>query len=101
MAKHPATSGHITSNMLSRAKNLCSARGALPKDWDDWFPGTIPLLVKVQGINVTVQHILDYAEARMLQTDDPTRLLEAAQCLALIHYLGNPDPKVVVVSVHG
>lgn len=101
MAKTPARPERVTSNMLSRAKNLCSARGALPKDWDDWFPEVIPLLVDIPGINITVQHILDFAKARINQVNDPTMLLEAAQCLALIHYLGNPSPGTVVVSIHG
>ena len=86
----------VSTNMLGRAKSNCSKRGSLPKDWDDWFPSLIPLLVPIDGPHITVQHVLDYAIARLRQLSDPTRLLEAAQCLALLHYLGNPPPSTIV-----
>lgn len=75
---------------LTRAKNLCSARGALPHDWDDWFPSAVPLLTQVVGRYVTVANLVDYGRQRVLQVDDPTRFIEAAQCFALLHHLGAP-----------
>ena len=96
-------SGRITPNMLGRAKNHCSQRGALPKDWDDWFPRAMPLLdgAGIQGPHITVQNILDYARVRMEDVNDPTRFIEAAQCLMLIHFLDNPSPDTIVTSVYG
>lgn len=96
-----AKQARITQNMLSRAKNLCSAREALPKDWDDWFPSAIPLLVKVEGPHVTAQHILDYAKARLENITDTSRFVEASQCLMLLHFLGQPLPDTIVTSAYG
>jgi hypothetical protein len=97
----PVPTKRILPADLGKARNLTSARLALPKDWDDWFPGTIQLLVDVPGPDITVQHILDFAAARLKQVEDPHRLLEAAQCCALIWYLGNPSPDTIVTSIYG
>lgn len=91
----------VTPATLGKAKNMCSARGGLPKDWDDWFPTALPLLVEITGPDIRVRDILAFAGARMKQVEDPTRLIETAQCLALIHYLGNPPPNTIVTSVYG
>jgi len=89
----------ISPKALKRAKSLCSARGALPKDWDDWFPSTIPLVVRIDGADITIKHLIEFAKVRLEHLDDPNRFLEVAQCVALIHYLGNPPLDAVVASV--
>lgn len=103
MAKSPGPKvRRITAAQLQRAQNNCNAREGIPADWDSWFPSTIPLLVPVSGTDITAGDIYAFAEARMKQQGEGEfGLLEAAQCLALLHYLGSPPPETIVTSHFG
>lgn len=81
---------------LSRACVEMSKRNALLGDWNDWFPGTIKLRLGLSCDCVTAEHVQQYAILRVEEDDDEARFLEAAQCLALLHYLGNPSPGTVI-----
>lgn len=86
----------ISRRKLLGAVRKCSSRGALPDDWDDWFPGAVPLLVPTLGRNITVANLIDYGRERVLHVGDPTRFIEAAQCFALLHHLGSPALPTII-----
>jgi hypothetical protein len=88
----------IGRRMLVNAKRQCTAARALPADWDDWFPETIQLRLGA-GSRITVRDIVEYSRVRMTEdVEDPLRFIEAAQCLALIHFLGSPPLDTIVIT---
>ena len=76
---------------------MASGNKPLPADWSGWFPECIMTHLNIRGTRVTARHILMYAMARIADVDD-SRYLEAAQCLALLHYLESPTMDTVVVD---
>ena len=101
-SKSEGTPRRITPYGLIAAMNRCAAQRALPKDWDNWFPSTIPIVIKIEGEDITVGDLVRFAIARLLEfEDDDSRFIEAAQVLALIQYLGAPPLDTIVTSIHG
>jgi len=85
----------VSPQAMYRAKIQCQAPKSLPDDWADWFPAAIPLKVPEASPHIRIGHVRRYAELRLMDTD-PYRFIEAAQCLALIHYLGCPPEEAII-----
>ena len=101
MAATPkVTAARISQHMLTSAKRQCTATSALPNDWDTWFPGVIPLELESKRPDVTVSDIINYVRKRLLDTADPFRFIEAAQCCALLHFCGAPSLDTIVATFH-
>jgi hypothetical protein len=85
----------ITSDMVEKAKSEMSHNGALPRDWPDWFPQAVQMKLGLNGSSLRASDVYRYAILRTLD-DDVTRYLESAQCLALLHFLGNPSNSDII-----
>ena len=86
------------ADLLQTAMLLVSRYKALPPDWDYWFPECVFLRLGLPRGQLTAGDLMRYAIVRM-EDDDDSRMIEAAQCLALLHYMGSPPPaEVILVS---
>jgi hypothetical protein len=95
---NPAKSEPLDFALLGDAKRAIARRGSLPRDWPDWFPQAVIMKLGIKTNRVMAADVYRYAVLRTLDAD-ATACLEAAQCLAMLHHLGNPANTDVVVAV--
>lgn len=70
----------------------------LTNDWDDWFPQCVPLRLGHDSDVITTSDVRRYIALR-LKDNDSSKYLEAAQCAALLHFLGYPGILAVIDAV--
>lgn len=70
----------------------------LTNDWDDWFPHCVALRVESGSNAVTTSDVRRYIFMRLVD-HDAAKYLEAAQCAALLHFLGNPSILTVIDEI--
>jgi len=81
---------------LWAAIRTTSKANSLPLDWEYWFPECIYMRLGLDTKEpVRTRHLIEYAQERVKDSDD-ARFVEAAQCLALLYYLGSPDDEAIL-----
>lgn len=85
----------ISKQDLREAQRQTAKGRALPDDWAMWFPDCVFSKLQITGAFLCARDILKYAMVRV-GDKDTTRYIEAAQCFALLFYLGNPSLDTIV-----
>ena len=87
---------YVSRSTLGAAQARCTLEGALPNNWENWFPTNIALYVDVSDSYIRAKHVRLYAIKRLKEDKDNARHIEAAMCMALLFYLNDPDDDLIL-----